>query len=51
MPPAINSMSIWAYQAAIDGWVAVHGGDSGEDGQGMSVDAQDDLWDGIIERM
>jgi hypothetical protein len=51
MPPAINSMSIWAYQSAIDGWVAVHGDDGDPEDGGMSAEAQDDLWDGIIERM
>jgi len=34
-------MSVWAFFAAIDGWMAAH---CPEDGKSLSASEQDDLW-------
>lgn len=47
-PAEVNACSFWEFNAAVAGWNAVHGG---EDQQGLSQSDEDDLWQGVMDRM
>lgn len=46
----MRACSFWEFSAAISGWNAVHGGDSAG-GVSMSSEDEDDIWEGVMERM
>lgn len=49
-PPDVGRCSLWQMQAAIAGWVAVHGAED-DAGGGMTQEAEDEIWAAIQERM
>ena len=47
-PAEVGACSFWQFNAAVSGWNEAHGG---EDQQGLSAQDEDDLWQGVMDRM
>lgn len=44
----MKALSMWELEAALRGWIEAHGSEAGNT---LSAEEEDDLWQGVMDRM